>query len=127
MIVFRQRDAGNSHVISACKAALEIAAEFPQSDCPLRTVSGIASGEAVSGKIGSKDGKLDHTVIGNPVNLAARLKNQAHIADQTGILLCPHTIRMLKGIGKLRFIERVEIKGRTRTFPMYELLALRTQ
>lgn len=127
MIVFRQRDAGNSHVISACQAALEIAASFPHADCPLRTCAGIASGEAVSGKIGSKEGKLDYTVIGNPVNLAARLKAQAYLADQTGILLCPQTIRMLKGIGKLRFIERVEIKGRTRTFPMYELLALRRQ
>jgi adenylate cyclase len=89
--------------------------------------AGIASGMAISGKIGSKAGKLDYTVIGNPVNLAARLKSQAHIATQTGILLCPQTIRYLKGSGKLRFIDRIVIKGRTRTFPMYELLALRQE
>lgn len=126
MMVFRQRDAGNSHVVSACQSALEIAAHFPAEQCPLRTSTGIASGEAVSGKIGAKEGKLDFTVIGNPVNLAARLKAQALMADQTGILLCPQTIRQLKGLGKLRFIERVEIKGRTRSFPMYELLSLRS-
>lgn len=125
MIVFRQRDAENGHVVSACKAALEISAAFPNSQCPLRISAGIASGAAISGKVGSKEGKLDFTVIGNPVNLAARLKAQAFMADTTGILLCPQTIRMLKGAGKVRFHERVEIKGRTRTFPMYELLDLR--
>ncbi|MEW6711234.1 MAG: adenylate/guanylate cyclase domain-containing protein, partial [Candidatus Riflebacteria bacterium] len=125
MIVFRQQDAGNSHVIAACKTALEISSFFPNDECPLRLSAGISSGEAVSGKIGSLEGKLDYTVIGNPVNLAARLKAQAAAADQTGILLCPQTIRMLKGIGRLRFIERVEIKGRTRSFPMYELQGLR--
>lgn len=125
MIVFRQSDAGNTHVLSACKASLEIASIFPTANCPMRTASGIASGSAVSGKIGSRDGKLDYTVIGNPVNLAARLKAQAWMADQTGVLLCPQTIRMLKGAGKVRFIDRIEIKGRTRTFPMYELLSMR--
>lgn len=125
MLVFRQSDAGNTHVISACRTALQIAQMFPNSKCPMKISAGIASGKAVSGKIGSRDGKLDYTVIGNPVNLAARLKAQAWMADQTGILLCPQTIRMLRGTGKLRFLERIEIKGRTRTFPMYELLSLR--
>ncbi|GAB4269452.1 MAG: hypothetical protein Kow0029_05440 [Candidatus Rifleibacteriota bacterium] len=125
MIVFRKFDSDNGHVISACKAALQLSDAFPSKDCSLNVACGIASGAAVSGKIGSREGKLDYTVIGNPVNLAARLKAQAHLADQTGILLCPQTIRMTRGLARLRFIERIEIKGRTRTFPMYELLALR--
>ena len=87
---------------------------------------GIASGDAVSGKIGSRNGKLDYTVIGNPVNLAARLKVQAYKAKNTGILLCPFSIRQLHGAGHLNFIERMTIKGRTnRTLPLYELIGLR--
>ncbi|EKD83308.1 MAG: hypothetical protein ACD_39C00754G0001, partial [uncultured bacterium] len=61
----------------------------------------------------------------NPVNLAARLKAQAHKAVNTGIITCPATIRLLKGQARLRFIERTEIKGRSRTFPLYELIDLR--
>ncbi len=126
MMVFRQSDAGSSHILAACKAALEISQAFAEAGTDLRTGAGIASGTAVSGKIGSKFGKLDYTVIGNPVNLAARLKAQTHLADQTGIIICPQTIRALRGAGKLRFIDRVAIKGRSRTFPLYELLSLRS-
>ncbi|MBR4570119.1 MAG: hypothetical protein IKO19_05565, partial [Candidatus Riflebacteria bacterium] len=80
----------------------------------------------VSGKIGSRNGKLDYTVIGNPVNLAARLKVQAGKAKNTGILICPNSIRLIQGAGRLNFIERMTIKGRTnRTFPLYELIGLR--
>lgn len=47
-------------------------------------------------------------------------------ATQTGIILCPKTIRLLKGKCRLNYIERVSIKGRTnRTFPLYELWGMR--
>ncbi|MBU1108181.1 MAG: HAMP domain-containing protein [Candidatus Riflebacteria bacterium] len=125
MLVFRQRNSENDHAISACKAAIEIRRAFPIAAVPFKVVTGIASGPAVSGKIGSKTGKLDFTLIGNPVNLAARLKAQAHKAENTGIIACPATIRLIKGQARLRFIERTEIKGRSRTFPLYELMELR--
>lgn len=125
MLVFRQKDDYNTHAISACRAALEINRAFPGVEAPFQVVTGIASGTAVSGKIGSKTGKLDFTLIGNPVNLAARLKAHAHKAEKTGIIVCPTTIRLLKGRARLHFIERTEIKGRSRTFPLYELSELR--
>lgn len=124
MLVFRN-NSENDHITAACNAALQISASFPQPACPFPAKIGLASGPAVSGKIGSAEGKLDFTVIGNPVNLAARLKVQAHKASGTGILLCPNTIRMLKGKARLQFIERTEIKGRSRTFPLYELIEMR--
>ncbi|MDD3148429.1 MAG: adenylate/guanylate cyclase domain-containing protein [Candidatus Riflebacteria bacterium] len=124
MLVFRQQSSENGHVMSACRAALEISHSFAL-NTTFKLWAGIASGPAVSGKIGSKHGKLDFTVIGNPVNLAARLKAQAGKTCETGIIVCPTTIRMLKGAARLRFIERTEIKGRSRTFPLYELLELR--
>ncbi|MGM0598935.1 MAG: adenylate/guanylate cyclase domain-containing protein [Candidatus Rifleibacteriota bacterium] len=123
MLVFRQSDAGDSHVLAACKATMEIKNEFASQN--IRFNAAIASGSVISGKIGSKDGRLDFTVIGNPVNLAARLKSQAEIFLSSGILICPQTIRKLKGKAKLKFIDRVTIKGRGRTFPLYELIKLR--
>jgi len=125
MLVFRQRSSDKNYAIAACRAALDINRAFADTDKSVKVATGIASGSAVSGKIGSKTGKLDFTLIGNPVNLAARLKAQAHKADNTGIIVCPATIRLLKGQARLRFIERTEIKGRSRTFPLYELLELR--
>lgn len=124
MLVFRERGADGSHVESACHTALALSAAF-KDEGRFRLLAGIASGPAVSGKIGSRSGKLDYTVIGNPVNLAARLKAQADKAHETGIIVCPNTIRMLRGLARLRFIERTEIKGRSRTFPLYELLEMR--
>ncbi len=126
MVVFRKKSDKDNIAINACRTALAInnrlKNEFPE----FRLIMGIGSGDAVSGKIGSRNGKLDYTVIGNPVNLAARLKVQATKAQNTGILVCPHTIRLLQGAGRLQFIERLTIKGRTnRTFPLYELLTLR--
>lgn len=126
MIVFRKTTSNDRLALNACRTALAINNKLKNQIPGFRLVMGIASGDAVSGKIGSRNGKLDYTVIGNPVNLAARLKVQAVKAQNTGILICPYTIRLLQGAGKLQFIERLTIKGRTnRTFPLYELLSLR--
>ena len=128
MIVFRKgENTDNNQVLNCCKTALKISEKYNFSGSTLRVKIGISSGLAVSGKIGSRKGKLDFTVIGNPVNLASRLKDQAYKATETGILICPNTIRGLMGKGKLKFLERMTIKGRTREFSLYELLSLRTE
>lgn len=123
MLVFRAKPEMQYHALVASRAALELAAEMNQGGYKLKT--GIASGEVVSGKIGSRRGKLDYTVIGDTVNLAARLKVEAAGARETGIVIAPGTIRMLKGLARLSFIRRTEVKGKSRAYPIYELLALR--
>ena len=126
MIVFRKSHPDENITLNACRAALAINKRLKSELPDFKLKMGIASGDAVSGKIGSRNGKLDYTVIGNPVNLAARLKVQADKAKNTGILICPNSIRLIQGAGRLKFIERMTIKGRTnRTFPLYELIGLR--
>jgi class 3 adenylate cyclase len=127
MIVFRQKDkSSNQFVLNCANAVLEMQESFLSlAHKNLRLIFGIATGEVISGKIGSHTGKLDFTVIGNSANLASRLKGQAHQATNTGILLCPQTIRQLKGAAILTFIKRVPIKGRSRAFSLYELTGLR--
>ena len=125
MVVFMSSKKKNDAIINACKAAIAISSILPSADIDFKCGIGISSGQVISGKIGSATGKLDFTVIGNPVNLAARLKAQTSKATKTGILLCPNSIRQLKGKGRLQFIERLQIKGRTRTFPLYELIEMR--
>jgi len=123
MLVFRSATAGENHSLQACRAALELA--YAMRDAGYYVRAGIASGNVVSGRIGSRLGKLDYTVIGDTVNLAARLKAEAAKAGTTGIVVAPSTIRGLRGQGRVAFIERVEIKGKSREYPLYELLELR--
>lgn len=127
MIVFRQREKNaDRFVLNCAKATLELQESFLKlGHKGLRLIFGIATGEVISGKIGSYTGKLDFTVIGNSANLASRLKGEAHQAVNTGILLCPQTIRQLRGAAVVNFIKRVSIKGRSRAFSLYELTGLR--
>jgi class 3 adenylate cyclase len=124
MIVFREREDNKNYLNQALEFSVKMEEIYRQDKCH-RLEIGIASGQVISGKIGSKQGKLDFTVIGNPVNLAARLRGMAHQGKETGILLCPHSIRLSKGRAKVKFLGRQSIKGRSRTFPIYELLSLR--
>lgn len=124
MLVFRGSADRRDHAVSACAAVLELEQKMRSLD--LRIYAGIASGPVVSGRIGSRLGKLDLTVIGDTVNLAARLKGQAKKAASTGIIISPGTIRILKGLARVSFIERTEIKGKSREYPLYELTSLRS-
>ena len=126
MVVFRKNNPEENIVLNACRTALAINKRL-KLELPEFTINmGIASGEAVSGKIGSRNGKLDYTVIGYAVNLAARLKLLAYKAKNTGILICPNSIRQIHGACRLNFIERINVKGiNNRSFPLYELLDIR--
>ena len=129
MAVFRNKDDEVDFLLNAYRAATEIQNKlstilpesFKEISSPPCDI-GFASGMVVSGKIGSKKGILDYSVIGNPVNLAARLKAKAFFANETGILLCPATVKKMAKFVRVRFIKRVSIKGRSREFSLYEAI-----
>jgi class 3 adenylate cyclase len=88
--------------------------------------TGIASGKVISGKIGSYSGKLDFTVIGNPVNLASRFKTESKKGtEQTGIIISGTTVGLSKGKAKVKYLRRVAIKGKSRMYNIYELVGIR--
>jgi hypothetical protein len=119
MLVFR----GENHALKAANTVLEASLACRQEKGEIQ--AGIASGTVISGKIGSRLGKLDFTVIGDTVNLAARLKTEAKSAKHTGIIIAPSTIRLLRGKAGVEFLKRVAIKGKSREYPLYELTKLR--
>jgi class 3 adenylate cyclase len=126
MLVFRENELKESHGLRAAKAALELVEKSKSIGLP-GLYTGIASGRVISGKIGSYYGKLDFTVIGNPVNLAARFKAEAKKgSENTGIIISGETIGLLKGKGKIKFLRRCSIKGKSREYNIYELLSLRS-
>ncbi len=124
MLVFRENATDEvPHALRAARAAIALAAGVKSAGFA-GVYAGIASGTVISGKIGSYQGKLDFTVIGNPVNLAARLKNEA--ADSTtGIIISGSTMRLLKGAGRVNFLRRCSLKGKAREYNIYELIDLR--
>lgn len=123
MLVYRDNEQyEDSHALRAARTALELAAEMRAQN--LDIYAGIASGTVISGRIGSYSGKLDYTVIGDQVNLAARLKNEA-IDSSSGLIISGSTMRLLKGKGRVNFLRRCSLKGKSREYNIYELYELR--
>ena len=125
MLVFRNNPTLPSHGLRAAQASLELVENTKANKLP-SLYTGIASGKVISGKIGSYSGKLDFTVIGNPVNSAARFKAESkNGTEQTGIIISGTTIGLTKGRAKVKFLRRVAIKGKSRKYNIYELVGIR--
>jgi adenylate cyclase len=72
----------------------EIAAIAALADGPIRVGIGIATGDCIIGNMGSQQ-RFDYTVLGDRVNLAARLEAKTK-GWQLPVLLCDQTARMLQ-------------------------------
>ncbi|MEW6708781.1 MAG: adenylate/guanylate cyclase domain-containing protein [Candidatus Riflebacteria bacterium] len=113
MMVFRRDHEGESHAVRACNAAVQIHETMRQNRVfACRCCSGISSGTVVSGKIGSKTGKLDYTVIGDTVNMAARLKALAEETKGSSILVSESCASLLQQRFSMVEREPVKIKGK---------------
>ncbi|MDA8110607.1 MAG: response regulator [Betaproteobacteria bacterium] len=81
---------------------------------------GICAGEAIIGNIGSPH-YMSYTVIGNPVNVAARLMQMA-AADE--VLICGPLYGQLKGLlpaGGVQARGDVTLRGRSEPIPVYSI------
>ena len=81
---------------------------------------GLNTDTIVSGNIGSPK-RMDYTLIGDGVNLASRMEGlckQYHAC----ILISENTYRRLKGIYRIREVDRVQVKGKTQSIGVYEVL-----
>jgi adenylate cyclase len=82
------------------------ASEMPE----LRVGFGLATGELVAGNVGSSR-KLEYTVIGDPVNLAARLQ-ELTTSLGSEILVSGRTAELAEGVASFRSLGSVEVRGR---------------
>lgn len=87
---------------------------------PLEHSVGLNTGLVVSGNIGSPK-RMDYTMIGDGVNLAARLESACK-QYSARILISQFTRAKLRGTYRLRDVDLVVVKGKTEPVGIYEVL-----
>ena len=87
----------------------------------LGTRFGIATGQAIAGNMGSAS-RLNYTVTGDMVNLAARLEG-ANKEYGTTLMVSETTAAALGDGYLLRRLDRLIVKGKTEPIVVYEVLA----
>lgn len=118
-------DADGTHARDAARAALELqgaAAEVADAhaDWPRFRV-GINSGVVLAGVVGASRGHRKHDILGDTVNLAARLQGQAPVG---GVVVGAETARRLGGAAALDRLPDLEIKGKRAPVEAYVLQSL---
>jgi adenylate cyclase len=90
-------------------------------DDPIRIRVGINTGEIILCDLGSPDARIDLTIIGDPVNVAARFETAA---KQYGVdnLIGESSIKPLLDRFSARLIDWVRVKGKNEPVECYELV-----
>jgi len=119
----------NQPVLKTCRAALRMQDElkvlntkWKQEGKPtFKTRMGIHYGSASVGNMGSSD-RLNYTIIGDNVNVAARLEGQNKNYG-TNIIISNTVHDMLEGKFECRSLGAVQVKGHKEEFEIFELIS----
>jgi class 3 adenylate cyclase len=116
--------------LNAVRSAVEMQAAFKElktqwadGRSALGLAIGVNTGEAIVGNVGSHR-RMEYTVIGDAVNVAARLQDRA-IAGQ--ILIGEDTYTLVAGDVVGREFAGIELKGRAKPIAVYEIVQLFTR
>lgn len=110
------------HADKAVRAAMDIqriSATQEFSGVKLSTRIGITTGAVVAGNVGSGN-RINYTVHGDAVNLAARLE-QLNKEYGTSVLVSGTTVALLKGDYPLEAVGEVSIRGKNEPVTIYKL------
>lgn len=116
-----------NHAEAAIKAAMDIREEIARfdqeksmNDMAIQVGIGVNSGEMLAGNLGSQK-KMEYTVIGDNVNVAARLTS---IAKPGEILISRRTYVLIKDRMNMRFEKRgkMPVKGRKIKIDVFNVL-----
>lgn len=77
---------------------------------PMKNGIGISTGEAIAGVVGSRSGQIKYTVIGETVNLAARLEAATkNLGVQ--LLISERTARAVDSVIQCQKVDEIPLKG----------------
>jgi adenylate cyclase len=124
----------DDHADRACRAALAMLDELDRLQArwisegrePFRIGIGVNTGEVVVGNLGSEQ-LFDYTVVGDPVNLGARLESlNKEYQPKRPIIISEFTYAALrhKEAFEVHRLGEVVVKGKTRPVTVYELRGL---
>jgi class 3 adenylate cyclase len=124
------------HAALACRSALRMKeaeralnkriAEEKLCPLPFFTRMGINTGNMVVGNMGSEN-KLNYTIMGNAVNLAARLEGANKHYQYAGILISEYTKNETGDEFLCRSLDRVRMVGISTPLRIYELTGFREE
>ena len=104
--------------VEVLKATKKLNAELkPLNLPPINVGIGISTGECIVGNMGSEI-RFDYSVIGDAVNLGARLEGQTRNYDGVDVLLSERT-RELCPRRKLKEVDRIKVKGKSEKVTIY--------
>ena len=116
------------HAARAVKAALDIRQAVAELGIRRQTLGkepfavgiGVSLGEVIAGTIGTEE-RMEYTVIGDSVNVAARLQDRAKPGS---ILLSRGTYEAVSDLVDAKALGAVTVKGRQEPVEVYEVLGL---
>jgi adenylate cyclase len=124
------------HAALACRSALgikqaerelnAIIMEEGLSPSPLFTRIGVNTGDMVVGNMGAEN-KMDYTIMGSAVNMAARLEGVNKQYRTGGILISEYTKAHIGDEFICRSLDRVRVVGINTPVRLYELLELKSE
>ncbi len=118
----------NNHALLSCKAAIEMMTKLKEMNTHWRQEGkdainigiGINTGEMIVGNVGSSS-RMDYTLIGDNVNLGARLEGTNKIYS-TNIIISEYTYEQVKEQVIVRELDLIRVKGKDRPVTIYELI-----
>jgi adenylate cyclase len=128
MAIFGAPTAYPDHCLRAIKTALQMQAGIAELSAqrvaegkePITIGIGISAGEAVAGTVGTEN-QMEYTVIGDKVNLAARLESNAKPGQ---ILVSASTYKQVADHVRARCLGVMNVKGKEEQVTVYEVLGL---
>ncbi|NLF95678.1 MAG: adenylate/guanylate cyclase domain-containing protein [Candidatus Riflebacteria bacterium] len=121
MIVFENRQQNEHKQVDAAIATAIAIKNAIQKDYSLQTAAGITSGEVVSGVMGAGNVRLSKTVVGDTVNLAARLAAVAAGLPDGGIVASGSTVEKMSDDYLCEKLPISRVKGKTHTVEAFSV------
>lgn len=124
MVLFGVPQAGEADIVNAVRCGLDMIAERSRLnqtvERPIQIGIGIATGEVVAGYMGSEK-RLNYSVLGDRVNLAARLCSKAAAGE---VIIDERTVAALPEGSKFDRIDSVALKGFNDQVSVYRIQSI---
>lgn len=95
----------------------------PKGDVEINMSIGINTGEVVALNMGS-DNRMEYTVMGDNVNLSARLEV---VAGSGEIIISDRTYKFVKDVFRFEKLEPVKVKGKEKPIQIYKVIGIKEE